>query len=749
MALSADALQRIDGIFEAAHADKRSTLHEFEVYSLLEAAGLVAPRHVFLRDPTDVTESLLSRFAGGSLILKTVSRDLAHSQRYGGVKHVAGTDPLFVRFVMNNMREEVLSHFTEDGKPAIDGFLLVEFVRFTQALGNEIMIGMQDDHSFGPVLTLTKGGDDAEFFAKYYDPANLVLAPVSYPDAQKLTHSLKIRHKFEAAGHPEYLDMMARAVTIVSEIGYAYSSLARRRPKWLLNVLDLNPLVFSEDGRFVAVDGYAEFSAQGPGKPALRAASPAGLKGFFEPDGIAVLGVSSDASKYSMARVIATLLCELGRRDVYCVNPKGGETELDGIKYPLYRSLEEIPFRCDLAVYAAPAQHTLDFIRSLPEGKQAIIISGIPADTKYAEFAESVTICKPKGSRIIGPNCMGVFYAPGGGNPGVDTLFIDESRLHVAWGENSNCALFTQSGAMGVTSIERAQYSRIFRTIVSFGNKVDVNVPDLIAYFENDPKIDVMAMYMEGVNPGEGRQFYDAAQKSKKPILVYKSGRTEAGMKAAISHTASMSGSYDTFSAACVQAGCVLLEELDDFYNSMKAFSMLHRKRPSGRRVAGVVNAGLDATMGADLLNCLHQAALQPETVQDLKRLNVHGLVDVATSFLDLTPMTGDILYVKFIEAVLDDPGVDCLFVAIVPHIENLKTLQGNYLEADAIAPLLVSACKKRSKPVVVSVNAGQHYQYMVQYLEENGLPVYADIRSAVRSLDTFAGYWTKELEST
>ncbi len=744
MPLSSATTQRVDAIFEKAQADGRSTLHEHEVYSLLEAIGLFVPKHVFIRDINDVNQSLLGRFSGGALIVKTVSRSLAHNQRYGGVKKVTNLDPLFVRYVMNNMREEVLSHFPEGSKPVIDGFLIVEFVQFTQALGNEIMLGLKSDPAFGPVLTLTKGGDDAEFFAKYYDPANLMLAPVSYPDAQSLTHSLKIRHKFEEMGHPEYLDMMARALSAVSELGYCYSFLSPKKPRFHLDVMDLNPLVFSEDGRFLAVDGYAEFQCAEDSALTARTPDAGNLNGFFEPKGVAILGVSTDLNKYSMARIIASLCHELGRKDLYLVNPKGGQTELNGVTYPLYRSLDEIPHPYDLVVYSAPAKYTLDFIKTLPEDKAAVIISGIPADIRYNEFAQAVTANKPKGARLIGPNCMGVFYAPTCDNPGVNTLFIEEKRLHIAWGPESNCALFTQSGAMGVTSIERAQYSRIFRTIVSFGNKVDVNVPDLISHFECDPNVDVMAMYMEGINAGEGRQFFDVASKSTKPILVYKSGRTEAGMKAAISHTASMSGSYDVFRAACEQAGCVLLEELDDFYNSMKSFSLLHKSKPNGRRVAGVVNAGLDATMGADLLNCLTQATLQPETAEELKKLNVHGLVDTNTSFLDLTPMTNDTLYVQFIEAVLKDPGVDCLFVAIVPHIENLKTLNDNCLDEDALAPLLVQVARKYHKPIVVSVNAGQHYQRMVQHLEENGLPVYSDIRSAIRSLDRFVAYWTR-----
>ena len=128
-----------------------------------------------------------------------------------------------------------------------------------------------------------------------------------------------------------------------------------------------------------------------------------------------------------------------------------------------------------------------------------------------------------------------------------------------------------------------------------------------------------------------------------------------------------------------------------------------------------------------------------------LKTLNIHGLVNVETPFLDLTPMTDDALYARFIEAALSDPNVDCLFVGIVPHVESLKTLEENYLDEDAIGPLLVKAFRKTQKPVVVSVNAGRHYQPLVRYLEENGLPVFSDIRSAIRSLDAFAAYWSRK----
>jgi len=513
-----------------------------------------------------------------------------------------------------------------------------------------------------------------------------------------------------------------------------------RLPRFHIKVLDVNPFVFTEDSRFAAVDGYAEFEESSRQLPRDIAVDTSNLDSYFKPKGIAILGVSSVQQKYSMARIIVTLFTEMGRSDIYCVNPKGGEARIGDRTFRLYHNLSEIPEPYDLVVYAAPAKNTLLFLSTVPKDKAVILISGIPADIDYPGFLQS-TAKREKGVRLIGPNCMGIFQAPDSENPGVNTLFIEENRLQIPFSERSNTALFTQSGAMGITIIERAQHSRIIRTIVSFGNKADVNIPDLMAYFEKDPRIDVMALYIEGINPGEGRQFFNLASMSQKPIIVYKSGRTVAGAKAAVSHTASMSGSYDIFKAACEQSRCILTEELDDFYSFTKAFAMLSGKTVSGRRVACVVNAGLDATMGADTLKFLEQATLAPATTVRITELNTHGLVDINTSFLDVTPMTDDVMFANFIEALIRDENVDCLFVSFIPHVQNLKTLEKDYQDPDALVVLLAEIARKTAKPIVVAVNTGNHYPYLTAYLEEHGLPVYANIPAAIRSLDTFVQY--------
>ncbi len=744
MPLAPETSRLIDAVFYNAAKEGRSTLHEHEVYAVLSAMGLDVPYYRFVKSPEEVAGSMLARFPGGHVMVKTVSRDLSHNQKYGGVKKVASSDPLFVRYVMHSMREEVLRHFPEGEKPRIDGFLVVEFAKFTQSLGSEILVGLKDDANFGPVLTLSKGGDDAEFFARYYDPANLFLAPITLDEARDAMRNIKIRHKYDDAGHPGYLEMIVRSMVAVSELGAHYSAQqVENPPPFLLRSIDVNPFVFTEEGRFIAVDGFAEFEPADVA--AKRSKRRAHLPdGFFAPKGVAIVGVSHDTSKYSMARNIVELFTDLGRDDLYLVNPKGGTVEICGRAWPLYENLAAIDRPYDLVVYAAPAKSTLDFLSEVPDGKAVIVVSGIPGEIHYPEFASRVHAMLPHHTRIVGPNGMGVFYAPGEDSLGVNTLFIGEDRMRLDYGPMSNTALLTQSGGMAITFIERTQFAPIFKAIVSFGNKVDVDFPDLVNYFSERKGVDVMALYVEGMDPGEGRRFFDAARRTKKPLIVYKSGRTEAGVKAAASHTASMSGSYEVFQAACLQADVVLTDDLSDFYNFTKAFSMLSRRRIRGRRVAGIVNAGLDATMGADTLKYLTQATFATETVERIRALNTSGLVDTSTSFLDLTPMTADVGFAGFVEAALADDGVDCVFVAVLPHIENLRTMGPHMRDPDAIGPLLAALGRKYDKPMVVSVNASGHYEEFIRMIEESGLPVFGDIRSAIRSLDAFVEHWDR-----
>lgn len=745
MSLDASMIKKIDEVFYQAEQDNRNVLYEYEVYNILSAAGLDVPHYEFVQNIDEVDKKMLSKF-GRELIVKIVSPDIAHKQKLGGVKKVDNVEPLYVQFVLNKMAEEVLTHFPEDSKPRVSGFLLVEFVPHSQALGYEVLIGIKQDPSFGPVLTLSKGGDDAEFFAKHYDPANLFLPPISVEKARDMANTLKIKYKFDEAGHKEYIELIAKATSVMSNLASMYSFMNSSEvctTKYIIKAMDINPFVITKEGKFVALDGFAEFVNCEQAEKGVRKLNTEWLDSFFHPNGIAVVGVSTDYSKYSLGRDIAQLLVDLGRKDLYFINPKGGSVLINDTEYPLFQNIAQLPNDIQLAVYAAPAHQTVEFIKTLPEkGPQAVIlISGIPSDIKYPDFAKQLDAVKRPGLRIIGPNCMGVFYAPENDEAGINTLFINEERLEIKHSQYSNAALITQSGALAVTAIDKLRNSKLFKSVVSFGNKYDVNITDLISYFSKQPSVEVLSVYIEGLDKGEGRQFLELASEIEKPLLVYKSGKTEAGAKAAASHTASMSGSYDVFKAACKQAGVILAEDILDHYDYLKIFSLLANKKPKGNRVAGVVNAGFESTVGADELKKLKQAVLEESTVQKLDRINSHGLVDTSTPFLDITPMAGDKMYAEYVRAVVEDPNVDCVFVAIVPHAVTLKTTPDTCYDPDSLANLLVKLSKEYDKPLVVSVNAGRHYQDFVSIMELNGLPVYNDIRSAIKSLDVFVDY--------
>ncbi|MGA2478750.1 MAG: acetate--CoA ligase family protein, partial [Spirochaetia bacterium] len=628
--LARGAVERIDGILEKAARDGRSSLYEHEVYGIVAALGLGVPRFRFVAEITEVDEEALRGF-GHTLIVKVVSPQIPHKQKLGGVKKISAADPLFVQFVLSRMREEVYSHFPADERPPIVGFLLVEYIPHSQAIGYEVLIGFREDPGFGPALTVSKGGDDAEFFAAHYDPANQFLPPMEYAEALAFIRSLHIRHKFEQIGHPEYLEDMARAMVELGNLALRYSPLAEK-PRHVLKALEVNPFAIARDGRFVALDGLAEFGPAPAADEWNIRADLGNLDAFFQPRGVAVIGVSSDLAKYSLAREIAGLLNELRSDDLYLVNPHGGSVRLGQREYPLYPALSAVPGPVELVVYAAPALAAPDFLRSLASGsvRAVILIPGVPSAVPYPEYARQLRAAVPPGIRVMGPNCMGVYHAAAGKRPGVNTLFINEKRLEVRSSPTANAVLLTQSGALAVTAIDKLRNCRPLRCVVSFGNKFDVKVGELLGHFTADPAVQVIAVYLEGLDAGEGRAFFDRARVSKKPIIAYKGGRTEAGARSAASHTAAMSGNYEVFRAACRQAGVILAETIEEYYDQIRAFSLLADKPPRGNRVAGVVNAGFESTASADELKGLTQARLSAKTIERLNTINRHGLVDTS-----------------------------------------------------------------------------------------------------------------------
>lgn len=738
MNITQATMNQMNEVFQKAYEQDRTMLFEHEVYEILAYAGMDIPKYDFVDRADQVTSDMLSGYSG-EMMIKIVSRDIVHKQKVGGVQKIVPHDVYFVQYVIDKMEQKVREVLGDD--TVIDGFLLVEAVEFSQSIGNEILYGISNDRAFGPVLTLSKGGSDAEFFAEYYDPANLYLPHFEYQDALELVSQLKVKHKYDAEGNGHYIESIAKAASLISALAYEYSPISDCPQPWHIESMDVNPFAFTKDGRFLALDGYLSFVKDS--EITIPVANTDHLEKFFSPKSVCVLGISTKENHSNMASDIVELLMDLGWDDIYCINPKGGKTKIRDTEFILHESPENLD--CDLYVYAAPAKNIPLFLKSIAhqEGKAVVLIPGLPSDVPYAVFKDQVrSILEDASIRIIGPNCMGVFSSSG--EKHVNTLFIEKERLDVRASEYSNTALLSQSGGMAISLIDRFKHCPIMHSVVSFGNKYDVKITDLVPWFENDGDIDVIAIYVEGFEPLEGRLLFEQACQSKKPIIMYKSGKTEAGAAAASTHTAAMSGNYAVVEAMSKQSNIILCKSTNEFYNHQKAFALLSDRAVSGNRVSVICNAGFEATLAADECGDLAIAPMQNSTKEMLHQLDRLGLMGKSTAILDVTPMTDDLLYGKLIETMMDDNTVDCIVVGIIPHVDIIKATSDTCHDEDSLANIIARLYHKTKKPMVVSVNAGEVYKEFVKVMETAGVPVYDNIRDAMNSLDCFMNYHLK-----
>lgn len=733
----------IDSLLAAAAAEGRDFLHEHEVYAILQSLGLQTPTYHFVRRPEDLAAGVLSEFGSSHVMLKIVSGDIPHKTAVGGVRKVV-RDRERVRAAMARMREAVIAHprFAQR-PPRIDGFLLTSFVEYSKDLGREALIGLKENLAFGPVVSFSKGGTDAEHFARHFSSPNVRLLPLTRPQCRELLECTSIHRKYVDEGTLEYAEKLADALHRLSVLFARNSSLNPAPPPYIFSELEVNPFVFDDEGNLVAIDGLAHFLPRDQALPLGAPANAAGLEPLFWPEGIAVIGASSTDPEKT-GNQIAALLHALGRRDLFLVNPRGGEAKIGGATYPLFRSLLEIPGRVDLVVVTVPAASAPAVaVEAQQKGARGLVLipggfSEVHQDRALEE--RILEVARGAGIRIVGPNCLGIFRAPCQRQPGLNTLFIPESKLEFRPKPESHVALLTQSGALGVAEIDRLKSAIYPRVVVSYGNQLDVDPGDLAAYFLSDPDIDVLAFYIEGFKPCGGRKFFEAVRGAQKPVIVYKAGRTDAGSRAAASHTASMTGDYNIALAAMEQAGVIVADHILDHKDLIDVFALMGRREIRGRRVAGVVNAGFESTYAADSIGALELAQFSPETVAQL-RAALPSFASV-NPFLDLTPMADDALFERCIELTLADPAVDCLFVSIVPHTVMLHTRREEMsLDRENIAFRIIRQSQRSPKPLVVSVNAGTMYSPFVEALEEGGVPTFATAERAMAALNRLVAY--------
>ncbi|MGR2737741.1 acetate--CoA ligase family protein [Billgrantia sp. Q4P2] len=450
------------------------------------------------------------------------------------------------------------------------------------------------------------------------------------------------------------------------------------------------------------------------------------LHDILAPTGIAVVGASSDPTKRGYKAMVG-LIKDGFHGDIYPVNPKADM--ILGIK--AWPSIAEIPGNPELALICTPAASVPGLVAECGRRgiKGAVILaSGFAEMSEEGAELEREMMAKAEahGVRIIGPNTSGVFNL----HHRLNLLALDNVKP-------GDVGIVSQSGNMLLSLALEAQHNGQvgFSTYVGPGNQSDIGFNDYLRYLGEDEHTRVATLYVEGFR--DGRRFLEVARDvtAMKPVVVYKSGSTEAGQQAASSHTGALAGSYAMTVDLLRQAGVSVVQHSDEILPVAEGLGLLQKAR--GKRVAVVSDGGGQATIASDRLAeaGLELAKLSEETRQKLRdvlfpQASTINPVDVAGS-TDANPS----LLATCMEIVAADDNVDSVFLVGMfggYSIRFAESLLGDEMRG---AEAMVDLSKSTDKPLVIYSLYTPIKPPALRRLHEAGLPIYASIEHAVRVL--------------
>ncbi|MFH1778924.1 MAG: acetate--CoA ligase alpha subunit [Candidatus Omnitrophota bacterium] len=444
------------------------------------------------------------------------------------------------------------------------------------------------------------------------------------------------------------------------------------------------------------------------------------LEKLFNPDSVAVIGASHKKGKVGHD-VLVNLIRYGYKGKIYAINPK--PEKIMGLKP--YPKVTDVKGKIDLAVFAIPAPLVPNSLFECGKAgiPAAIIISagfkecgpeGAKLEREVAEIAKVFNI------RVLGPNCLGL----------INTASSLNASFAAEMPSKGDIAFFSQSGALCTAILDWAVKEKIgFSKFVSLGNKVDISEATFLESLGDDPDTKVILGYIEDVK--DGREFMRVARKvtAKKPVIICKAGGTQAGARAASSHTGSLAGSEAAFNAAFVQTGIVRAHSVEDLFNYAVAFS--YQKLPKGERLAIITNAGGPGIIAVDAVERSQNAkvaSFDKGTIDYLRKS-----LPVGAAIYNPVDVIGDAdeeRYRKALEAVLKDPNVDGALVILTP-----QTMSKIKETAACVADL------RNEKPLLASFMGGVLIEKGLKVLHKNRIPNYPFPERAVAAFDAMVKY--------
>jgi len=449
------------------------------------------------------------------------------------------------------------------------------------------------------------------------------------------------------------------------------------------------------------------------------------LDKIFHPKSIAIIGASRTPGKVGYDFLKSLIDCGY-KGKIYPINPASGEI----LNLKAYPSITDVPGKVDLAVIAVPAPIVPKVTKECAKkGVEGIIIlssgfSETGSEGKKRE-EEIVNILKGTGIRVIGPNCNGIYCHSSA------VSFISSASVQLKYAESDPIAFISQSGSL-CNLFRQMLLARGIKLdkFVSSGNEADLTATDYLEYFGNDPRIKIIAAYLECIR--KGRKFLEQAKKisKKKPIIIWKAGRTKAGARAAFSHTAALSSSDTIYDAVFRQTGVIRAMGIDELVDFTVAF--LRVPYPKGRNVAIISGPGGPAVAAAD---ASEMAGLN---VPELSKKTQNKLREFLPPFAGVrNPVDMTMQSIKNVEwykiatdTVMRDENIDMVLIILPPPGRGLTEC----------AKLMMEEKENYKKPIVFVCMAGKTEEG-VKLLEKAGFSVFPTVERAAKALAVLVRY--------
>jgi len=451
------------------------------------------------------------------------------------------------------------------------------------------------------------------------------------------------------------------------------------------------------------------------------------LDSFFAPKSIAIVGASATKGKPGRT-VIENLIANEFRGKIYPVNPRGGKI----CDLPVFKKIEDLPNRIEMAIVMLPANQTPKAIKdcAVKGIKSAVLAAGGFAEVDHSGEDLQIhlkEIIKETGVRVLGPNTAGHISTPSG----FTSSFFPLGKIPKG-GISYIAQTGNFTGAM-MRSIMSGEHYGVARC-VGLGNTIDIDEADVLEFLAYDRETKAIFIYLESLH--RPQEFLKIARMvtRKKPVIMLKGGATEAGAKAAMSHTASLGANDKILDGALRQAGIIRIDEFSHLFTAAKAAAMM--PVPTGNRVGFVSPSGAFIVHLSDI--CKQRTCLDFSSVTSATQLR---LEEISPSFINITnpvdvfpsaTVNGmEFAWRESMEALLNDDNVDAV-VAILILAKELEAMDLHFIVDQ----------KNRfpAKPIYISFSGDEALNVAAKnFLEPRGVPTFPRIEDPFKVLDIMA----------